>query len=84
MTSHRHNTIETNVNSHHFGFGALDLDKVIKTPGDCELTGCMPSNKFKEQIMVKQRKVEVSTKFHFSNGYLAGTYDGESHQKTLQ
>jgi len=59
MTNYSSNN-ETNVNSHHFGFGALDLDKVVVTTNECELTGRAPSNKFKEQIMVKQRKVEVS------------------------
>ena len=57
------NPIEINVNQHHFGFGALELDKVIKTPGQMELTGRMPSNKFKEKISLKQRRVEVSIKF---------------------
>jgi len=47
--------IEPNVNSHHFGFGAVDLEKIVHSPEDCELTGRMPSNKFKEKLLVKQR-----------------------------
>ena len=48
-----------NINSHHFGFGALDLDNIIVTPEDCLHTQRQPSNKFKEKVMLKQRKVEV-------------------------
>jgi len=50
-----------NINSHHFGFGALDLDNILVTPEECLHTQRQPSNKFKEKVMLKQRKVEVSS-----------------------
>jgi len=50
-----------NVNSHHFGFGALNLDKLQKTPGDSRTTHLQPSNKFKMKIALKQRQIEEKT-----------------------
>jgi len=43
--------------SHYFGFGNLKLDTLSSPQG--KVTGHDASGKFKERLMVKQRKLEV-------------------------
>ena len=65
-----------NINSHHFGFGALNLEKLQKTPGDSRTTHLQPSNKFKTKIALKQRQIEVSTAKTLTYHDI-GTYNGK-------
>ena len=43
--------------SHYFGFGNLKLDALTSPQG--KVTGHDASGKFRERLMVKQRKLEV-------------------------
>ena len=47
-----------NINSHHYGFGHLDIENFMKTSKDSVATHRDPSNKFKEKLVLKQRKAE--------------------------